>query len=83
MAPPLPQQTAARVAPVPQKQTARDVINIVVMVGGTVDPINSDPKVRSASYRNPTDSSCAAARGRRPTQHRARAVRESRDALGR
>lgn len=53
MAPPLPQQTAARVAPVPQKQTARDVINIVVMVGGTVDPINSDPKIRSASYRNP------------------------------
>lgn len=54
MAPPLPQQSAARVAPVPQKQTARDVINIVVMVGGTVDPINSDPKLRSASYRNPT-----------------------------
>ncbi|WP_375769014.1 hypothetical protein NR798_46335 [Archangium gephyra] len=53
MAPPLPQQTAARVAPVSQKQTARDVINIVVMVGGTVDPINSDPKVRSSSYRNP------------------------------
>lgn len=53
MAPTPSQQTAARVAPVPQKQTARDVINIVVMVGGTVDPINSDPKVRSASYRNP------------------------------
>ncbi|HZH14411.1 MAG TPA: hypothetical protein VE057_08650 [Archangium sp.] len=53
MAPPLPQQTAARIAPVSQKQTARDVINIVVMVGGTVDPINSDPKARSSSYRNP------------------------------
>ncbi|WNG62172.1 hypothetical protein F0U59_51335 [Archangium gephyra] len=53
MAPNLSSQTAGRVAPVPSKQTARDVINIVVMVGGTVDPINSDPKARSASYRNP------------------------------
>lgn len=53
-----PQQTARRTnastASVPSKQTARDVINIVVMVGGTVDPVNSDPKARSASYRNPT-----------------------------
>jgi hypothetical protein len=54
MAPNLSPQTAGRVAPVSQKQTARDVINLVVMVGGTVDPINSDPKARSASYRNPT-----------------------------
>ncbi|WNG20259.1 hypothetical protein [Cystobacter fuscus] len=53
MAPPVAQQTAVRVAPVSHKQPARDVISIVVMVGGTVDPINSDPKARSASYRNP------------------------------
>ncbi len=51
---PVSRQKTAPVAPSPSKQTARDVINIVVMVGGTVDPINSDPNTRSASYRNPS-----------------------------
>lgn len=30
---------------------ARDVPNIIVMVGGTVDPVNLSPDARSASYR--------------------------------